>query len=65
MSRIKVEIDELMDKLNEIKDNDYTTVELLIATDDYDTELCLSAVSFEEDEPINFGSIAELDEELM
>lgn len=65
MSKIRVDIDELTDKLEAMKEEDYVTAELEIVEDLYASELVLSAVSFEEAEPISFGTIAQTDDELM
>lgn len=64
MASIKVDIDELLDKLNAMKEDDYVTTELQIEEDDYCSELLVSAVSFELDEPISYGSLTEAVEEL-
>lgn len=65
MYKIKVDIDELLDKLEEVKNDDFATVELTIDTDDDGyKELLVSAVSFDEDEPINYGIIGENEDEL-
>ena len=67
MSKIRVDIDELSDKLDEIRRDDYTIVELDIEDDqdEFEKELLVSAVSFEEDEPISYGVVGEALEELM
>ena len=67
MPRIKVDIDELINKLEEIKQDDYATVEIEIFEDEdeMDKELLLFAVSFDEDEPIGYGVIAEALEDIM
>jgi hypothetical protein len=65
MSKIRVDIDELSEKLGEMKEDDYVTAELEIVFDDYSSELKLSAVSFESDEPVDFGTICEADDELL
>ena len=65
MNKIKVDIDELMERLNEMKEDDYITVELEIISDRYDSELQLNAVSFESDNPVDYGSIAEISDELI
>lgn len=65
MNKIKVDIDELMERLNEMKEDDYITVELEIISDSYDSELQLNAVSFESDNPVDYGSIAETSDELI
>lgn len=60
MSKIRVDIDELMDKLEAMKEDDYVTTELEIEGDEYSSELIVSAVSFEQDEPIGYGSVCEI-----
>lgn len=65
MNKIKVDIDELIERLNEMKEDDYITVELEIISDSYDSELQLNAVSFESDNPVDYGSIAETSDELI
>lgn len=65
MNKIKVDIDELMERLTEMKEDDYITVELEIISDRYDSELQLNAVSFESDNPVDYGSIAETSDELI
>ena len=61
---IKVDIDELMAKLEEIKNDDYETVliRIDIDEDEIDNELSLAAVSFEDEEPINYGTIGEVEQ---
>jgi hypothetical protein len=48
-----------------MKEDDYVTAELEIVEDDYSSELAISAVSFEEDEPISYGTVYQTDDELM
>lgn len=65
MSKIRVDIDDLCDKLEAMKEDDYVTVELEIIDDDYSSELSVSAVSFEETEPISYGTVCQADDELL
>ena len=65
MSKIRVDIDDLSDKLEAMKEDDYVTVEREILEDDYSAELAVSAVSFEEDEPISYGTVCQVDDELL
>jgi hypothetical protein len=65
MSKIRVDIDDLCDKLEAMKEDDYVTVELEILEDDYSSELEVSAVSFEESEPISYGTVCQVDDELL
>jgi hypothetical protein len=64
MQRIRVDIDELSEKIELMKEDNYVTVELEISDDEYTPELLISAVSFDEEEPINYGSLNEISEEL-
>lgn len=65
MSKIRVDIDDLTEKLEAMKEDDFVTVELDIVEDDYTSELMLSAVSFEMEEPVSYGSIGQTDDELL
>lgn len=65
MSKIRVDIDDLCDKLEAMKEDDYVTAELEIIEDDYSAELAVSAVSFEETEPISYGTVCQVDDELL
>ena len=64
MAKIRVDIDELMAKLDEVKCDDYASVELEISEDEDDSEdgkeLMISAITFDEDEPIGYGVVGEL-----
>ena len=64
MSKIRVDIDELSEKLDAMREDDYVTAELEIEEDDYSSELHLAAVSLEEEEPISYGSINEIQDDL-
>ena len=65
MAKIRVDVGDLCDKLEAMKEDDYVTVELEIIEDDYSSELAVSAVSFEEDEPISYGTVCQVDDELL
>ena len=65
MAKIRVDVDDLCYKLEAMKEDDYVTVELEIIEDDYSSELAVSAVSFEEDEPISYGTVCQVDDELL
>lgn len=65
MSEIRVDIDELKEKLDEMLEDDYVTVCLKIEEDNYTSSLKLSAVSFDDDEEgAEYGEICEASEEL-
>lgn len=64
MAKIVVDVEELIDKLDEMIEDDYTDVLLEIDEDDYTSELHVSAVSLEDEEPISYGTIYESTEDL-
>ena len=65
MARIVVDIDDLIDKLDAMTEDDFVQVVLNITEDDYTSELELSAVSIDSDEPVSYGSIPEASEDVM
>lgn len=64
MGKIRVDIDELVERLQEMQKDDYATVELEITSEKFANELVISAVSFEYDEPIPYGTLGESEDEL-
>lgn len=64
MSNIRVDIEELEARLEQMKEDDYVTVELEIEEDQYSKELHLSAVSFDSDDILPYGSLGEVSNEL-
>lgn len=54
---IKVDIDELMDKLDAMREDDFVTVEIAFNSNGYDSEIELTAVGIDEDEKISYGKI--------
>lgn len=65
MSKIRVDIDELCSILDDIKEDDYVTIELDVIEDGYYKEIEVYAVSLEEDEPISYGTVCEAYDELL
>lgn len=65
MSKIRVDIDDLTEKLEAMKEDDYVTAELEILEDSYTSELVVAAVSFEEDTPISYGTVCQTDDEIL
>ena len=55
---IRVNIDELIDKLEAMRADDYVTAILTTKGDEYDEELELAAFSVEDDSSISYGSIS-------
>ena len=65
MSKIVIDIDELADKLESMREDDYVLAEIEIEDDGYDKVMNISAVSFDSDEPLSYGSIYETSDELL
>lgn len=66
MAKVRVDIDELMEKLTEMKDEGYVTSEIEVAEGDTEAEneLGLSAIDIENDEPVHFGSLSNLESDM-
>ena len=65
MGKIRVDIDELLDKLHAVNEDGFTTVELEINSDEYGcSELAINAIGVEIEEPVSYGSLTEVDDEL-
>lgn len=64
MTKIRVDVDELYDKVSAMREDDCSVAELEIIEDDYSSELQLSAVILDEDTPISYGSICQTDIEM-
>ena len=62
---LRVNIDELIDKLEAMREDDYVTVVLTIKGDEYDEEMDVSAFSIEDDSLISYGSISGSSEEFI
>lgn len=54
---IKIDIDELADKLDSMREDDYVSAELKITSDGYDSEMEVVAVGIDEDERVSYGKI--------
>ena len=65
MAKIVVDIDELIDKLDAMTEDDFVQVLLEINEDEYTSELEVSAISIDSDEPISYGSIPEASEDII
>lgn len=65
MAKIVVDIDELIDKLDAMTEDDFVQVLLEINEDEYTSELEVSAISIDAEEPISYGSIPEASEDLI
>lgn len=55
---IRVNIDELMTKLEAMREDDYVTAVLTIKSDEYDEEMDVAAFSIEDDSLVSYGSIS-------
>lgn len=62
---IRLDIDDVLEKLEAMKEDDFVTVELTIDSDGYNTEIILCAVGIEEDENISYGRLEDLGEDLI
>ena len=58
-TKIKVDIEELMQRLQDMLDDDYVTVELTINTENYydDYTLSLKALDISQEEDVEYGQI--------
>jgi hypothetical protein len=56
---IKVDIDDLAERLEAMREDDYVTAELAINSDGYSSELELFAVGIEDEEKLSYGKIEE------
>lgn len=61
---INIDIEELIEKLQAMLNDDYATAQLEISTERFGSELKVSAVSFEYDEPIHYGTVREVEGEI-
>lgn len=67
MSHVRVDIDELIENLNDIKKDGFVTTELqIVEVDDYDgsNELGLSAVDIENDMLVPYVSLASTEDSM-
>ena len=62
---VKVDIDELMDKLEAMREDDFVTVEIAFSSNGYEDEIELSAVGIDEDEKISYGKIEGLNDDFI
>ena len=63
MSKIKVDLEELISRLKEIKQEGYVIVEVEIEEDEYDKELRVNAIGMELEQPLNFIRMGEVNED--
>lgn len=61
---IFINVDELIDKLEAIKEDEFSTVKISLETEGYSNVLSLEVVSIDSDEPISYGSIDESTDEI-
>ncbi len=62
-STIRVSVYDLLEKIQNIEEDNYATVELKFIGDEYSNELRVAAVAFDSEEPISYGVLQESDEE--
>lgn len=63
MDSIRVSVDDLLSKLQSMYDDGYATVELTLNSDGYESEIEVKAVSFDSEDPIDYGIVPEIDDE--
>lgn len=64
MPSITVDIDELVDKLESMKEDDYVSAKLTLVEDDYTNELAIAAVGIEDEEEVSYGTLDETRSEI-
>ena len=62
---VKVDIDELMEKLDAMREDDFVTVEIAFSSNGYESEIELTAVGIDDDEKISYGKIEGQNEDFM
>ena len=62
MNKIKVDLDELLDKLEQVKDEDYATVEIEISDETYDRNLVIRAIGLDVDDKDDFLMVSEIED---
>lgn len=67
MSKIKVDIEDLLDKLNSMLDDEFSVVELVIDSDGFYDEsiLKLKAIDISEDEDADYGEVQGISDEFI
>lgn len=64
VSKIRVDIEDLVGHLNEMLEDDYITAELHIEEDMYSRELRVCAVGIDDEAPVDYGTLSEVSDEL-
>ena len=64
--KVRLDIDELISVLNGMKDDGFVTTDIEVVEGDIESEneLSVSAVNIEDDEPVSYGSLASLIEDI-
>ena len=65
MNTIKVDLDDLMQKIKLVEEDGYLSVIIGIQDDGYGSELVISAQGIDDDEPIDYGAIPEESDDFM
>lgn len=60
MDSIKIDIDEMIEKLEAMKEEDFVTCRLTIQNGDYLNELQVEAVGIDEEDVTSYGSLDEV-----
>lgn len=65
MSKIKVDVDELIERLQEVRQDEFVIVELDIEESSYDCEMHIRAIGLDDTETTDYGEISEVNDELI
>lgn len=60
MANIQIDVEDLIDKLEAMREDGYVTARLTIIEDDYLSEVEIEAVGIEEEADISYGSLTEV-----
>lgn len=65
MSSIRVDIDDLVNRLNDMLNDDYSIVELVIEEDEYysNSVLSIKAIDISNDDNVDYGELSDISDE--
>ena len=65
MSSIRVDIDDLVNRLNDMLNDDYSIVELVIEEDEYysNSVLSIRAIDISNDDNVDYGELSDISDE--
>ena len=62
---LKLDIEELMSKLESMLEDDYVTADITIKADEYDIEICIGAVDIEQDQVVSYSTLENLADDFL